>query len=138
MLLGLLLLLGLLRVLVFYLCAGLSLKNIHQFRVSSGSDGQDDEDEEEPNLFIDNKGVDDKEDTTALCLLGKLFTDKPYNTYGLMETMKMYGTPYERHGMQGTWNEFDIVSIQLQARYGEGDSCSEKNIGRCPTLNDEV
>lgn len=25
------------------------------------------------------------------------------------------------HGMHGTWNESDIVSIQLQTGYGEGD-----------------
>lgn len=44
------------------------------------------EDDEEPIQISDTNLVNDE--TVALCLLGRLFTDRPYNIYGLMETMK--------------------------------------------------
>lgn len=50
-----------------------------------------DEDDEEP-IRID--GSHEVTDTTvSMCLLGKLWTDRPYNTYGLMETMKKLWCP---------------------------------------------
>lgn len=44
------------------------------------------EDEEEP-ICIDATCVPN-DATVSLNLLGKLWTDKPYNKYGLFETMK--------------------------------------------------
>lgn len=44
------------------------------------------EDEEEP--FQKEENLNHTDETVALCLLGKLWTDRPYNKYGLIETMK--------------------------------------------------
>lgn len=46
----------------------------------------DEEDEEEPIQIAGEFEVTDE--TVSQCLLGKLWTEKPYNTYGLFETMK--------------------------------------------------
>lgn len=51
----------------------------------------DDEDEEEPVQIPGELEVTDE--TVSLCLLGKLWTNRPYNMYGLFETMKKLWCP---------------------------------------------
>lgn len=51
----------------------------------------EEEEEEEPIQITDTK--EDYDETTSLCLLGKLWTDRPYNRYALMETMKKLWNP---------------------------------------------
>lgn len=51
----------------------------------------EEEQEEDPIHIEETQG--DLDDTVKLCLLGKLYTDRPYNTYGLIETMKKLWCP---------------------------------------------
>lgn len=50
-----------------------------------------DEDEEEPIQV--SEVAEASTSTVALCLLGKLRTDRPYNLFGLFETMKKLWCP---------------------------------------------
>lgn len=50
------------------------------------------EDEDHPIQIEEDGAVPDE--TVEMCLLGRLWIDKPYNTYGLIETMKKNLVPY--------------------------------------------
>lgn len=52
---------------------------------------EDDEDEEPIQIGGTNTEPNDK--TVAMCLIGKLWTDRSYNIFGLMETMKKLWSP---------------------------------------------
>lgn len=49
------------------------------------------EEEEEPLHIVNQNAPND--DTISTCLIGKLWTDRSFNTYGLMETMKKIWNP---------------------------------------------
>lgn len=50
-----------------------------------------DEDEEDPIQICETDMG--RDETTNLILIGKLWTERPYNTYALMETMKKLWSP---------------------------------------------
>lgn len=71
-----------------------------------------DEEEEEP-VQIDG-GNEVIDDAISLCLLGKLWTDRPYNTYGLMETMKKLWSPSK--GMICRDMGANMISFQFHSK----------------------
>lgn len=71
-----------------------------------------DEEDEDP-VQIDGEGkIDDG--TVSLCLLGKLWTDRPYNVYGLMETMKKLWCPTK--GMVCRDMGASLISFQFHSK----------------------
>lgn len=69
----------------------------------------DEEDEEEPIQIAGEYEVIDE--IVSQCLLGKLWTEKPYNTYGLFETMKKSCCPTK--GMICRDMGMNIISFQF-------------------------
>lgn len=51
----------------------------------------EEEDDEEPILIVESDEPND--DTVSICLLGKLWTSRSYNMFGLMKTMKKLWGP---------------------------------------------
>lgn len=72
----------------------------------------DEEDEEEPIHIPGEKEVN--ETTISLCLLGKLWTDRPYNKYGLFETMKKLWCPSK--GMICRDMGANLISFQFNSK----------------------
>lgn len=71
-----------------------------------------DDEDDEPLQIEEKDKVND--DTVALCLLGKLFTERPYNTYGLMETMKKLWCPTK--GMVCRELGSNLMSFQFKCK----------------------
>lgn len=49
------------------------------------------EDEEEPIQIVETH--EGRDETTGLVLIGRLWTERPYNSYALIETIKMLWSP---------------------------------------------
>lgn len=71
-----------------------------------------DEDDEEPIQI--SKVVEASDATAALCLLGKLRTDRPFNMFGLFETMKKLWCPTK--GMICRDMGANIMSFQFHSK----------------------
>lgn len=71
------------------------------------------DDEEDEPLYIEEKEFV-KDNTIAFCLLGKLFTARSYNTFGLMETMKKLWCPTQ--GMVCRELGDNLVSFQFKCK----------------------
>lgn len=79
-------------------------------RLNKGKQSIVKEDEEEEPIHIDDlSGPND--DIVSMCLLGKLWTKRPYNIYGLMETMKKLWGPSQGvncREMRHNWISFQF------------------------------
>lgn len=71
----------------------------------------EEEEDEEPIQLEAMRGPNVR--TMSLCLIGKLHTDRSFNSYGLMETMKKIWNP--THGMTCSDLGFNLISFQFQA-----------------------
>lgn len=72
----------------------------------------EEEDEEEPINIPDEQEVNDN--TVSLCLLGKVWTNRPYNMYGLFETMKKLWCPTK--GLICRDMGANLISFQFHSR----------------------
>lgn len=70
------------------------------------------EEEEEPIQIADETSPND--DTVGLCLLGKLWTARPYNMYALIETMKKLWSPSK--GLVCRELGSNLISFQFNAK----------------------
>lgn len=71
----------------------------------------EDEDDEPVQIGSVSEATDE---TAALCLLGKLWTDRPYNSYGLIETMKKLWCPTKGMICRELGN--NLISFQFHNR----------------------
>lgn len=72
----------------------------------------EEDEEEEPILIEESAGPNDS--TVAMCLMGKLWTDRSYNTYGLMETMKKLWGPSQ--GVSCREMGHNLISFQFKTK----------------------
>lgn len=72
----------------------------------------EEEEEEEPIQIEQSEGPNDN--TISLCLIGKLWTKKSYNVFGIMETMKKIWQPLKGVTCRDMGN--NMISFQFQAR----------------------
>lgn len=71
--------------------------------------------DEEDDKPIQIKGYGEViDETVALCLLGKLWTEKPYNTYGLIETMNKVWCPMKGMVCRELGN--NLISFQFHSK----------------------
>lgn len=73
---------------------------------------QEDDDDEEPIQIEEPSVVND--DAVALCLLGKLWTEKQYNIFALIETMKKLWNPSK--GVTCRELGSNLISFQFSIR----------------------
>ncbi|KAH6805217.1 hypothetical protein C2S51_030048 [Perilla frutescens var. frutescens] len=71
-----------------------------------------DEDDEEPIHISQNNDVINRAET--LCLIGKVWTQKPFNVFGLLDTMKKLWNPLK--GMVGQEIESNLFSFQFNSK----------------------
>lgn len=72
----------------------------------------EEEEDEEPIQLETMRGPNARK--MSLCLIGKLRTERPFNSYGLMETMKKIWNP--THGMTCSALGCNLISFQFQAK----------------------
>lgn len=70
-----------------------------------------DEEEEEP-LHVGEE-VRPNDDTSSLCLLGKLWTNRSYNSFGMVETMKKLWNP--TRGMTCRDLGYNLIAFQFNS-----------------------
>lgn len=83
------------------------------FAMNKGKRAVEEEEEDEEPLQIE-RTTHPNDHTISLCLLGKLWTSRSYNIFGLMETMKKLWSP--RQGMVCRELGNNLISFQFNAK----------------------